>query len=357
MKKRNNKEDGIVLLELFAGVGGFHRGLEDAGHIIKKCYFSEIDKHAIANYKYNFPNAEYLGSVTDISGAGIQRPDIITFGWPCQDNSIAGKRKGHRPGTRSGLLFEAARLISILKPRLFIAENVKGLFSVNAGKDFYEAVRLLSYLDTDSPQYTVEMQLLNTSWLLPQNRERTYFVGHSGITGIKRIFPIGESDCGVNVGNTANETTTVKTISAGGHSGGQHSGMTLVFSDRGQSGETIMKEEIVGALSSRSGAGFDHAIIQQPICVAMRGRNPANPSDRTTGAPTEQRLEPNSPTLTSNIRRLTPIETERLQGYPDNFTAFGNYDGIIKPIPKTQRYKLVGNAVSVPIVQLIGNKI
>jgi len=194
----------IVLVELFSGIGGFAKGLTDAGFNITNHYFSEIDKHAIANYKYNYKNAEHIGSVLNVSGADIRAKHptdkiILTFGWPCQDNSIAGKRKGQRSGTRSGLLFEAVRIIDGLRPQHFIAENVKGLFSVNEGIDFYEAVRVLTYLNSDSPQYTVEMQLLNTSWLLPQNRERTYFVGHSIGTNSKRVFPITESDINTKI--------------------------------------------------------------------------------------------------------------------------------------------------------------
>lgn len=189
----------IVLIELFSGIGGFSQGISDAGFEITHHYFSEIDKHAIANFKYNFPDAEYIGSVKDVSGTELRNRHksehiIITFGWPCQDNSIAGKRKGQREGTRSGLLFEAVRIIDECKPQTFIAENVKGLYSVNEGYDFYEAIRFLTYLNSDSPQYTVEMQLLNTAWVIPQNRERTYFIGHLGTGGIKRVFPITESD-------------------------------------------------------------------------------------------------------------------------------------------------------------------
>ena len=185
----------IVLVELFSGIGGFAKGLTDAGFNITNHLFSEIDKYAIANYKYNFPNAEYIGSVVDVSGTSIRErfPNefiVVTFGFPCQDNSIAGKRKGTVRGTRSGLLFESGRICLESKCELFVAENVKGLYSVNGGEDFQEALRFLTYLDTDSPQYTVEQQLLNTSWLLPQNRERTYFVGHRFPQSNKRIFPI-----------------------------------------------------------------------------------------------------------------------------------------------------------------------
>jgi DNA (cytosine-5)-methyltransferase 1 len=221
----------IVLVELFSGIGGFAKGLTDAGFNITHHLFSEIDKYAIANYKYNFPNAEYIGSVVDVSGTYIRErfPNefiVVTFGFPCQDNSIAGKRKGTVRGTRSGLLFESGRICLESKCELFIAENVKGLYSVNNGEDFQEALRFLTYLDTDSPQYTVEQQLLNTSWLLPQNRERTYFVGHSRARSIKRIFPITENDCRIIEGS--GNTTTVRTLTGGGNSGGMHSSMTLL---------------------------------------------------------------------------------------------------------------------------------
>ena len=217
----------LVYLDGFSGYGGFHLALEQAGFKFKKVYFSEMDKHAIANYKYNYPNSIYAGLIQHIDRTTIPEGiDLFTFGWPCQDNSIAGKRKGHRPGTRSGLLFEAGRIISECKPQTFIAENVKGLFSVNSGNDFYEAIRFLTYLDTDSPQYTVEMQLLNTAWVLPQNRERTYFVGHIATGSIKRVFPITENDCRAIEG--AGNASTVRTLTGGGHSGGMHSSMTLL---------------------------------------------------------------------------------------------------------------------------------
>jgi DNA (cytosine-5)-methyltransferase 1 len=229
----------IVLIELFSGIGGFHEAFKRSGFNITKCYFSEIDKHAIANYKYNFPDAEYIGSVVDVSGTSIreQHPTetiVITFGFPCQDISIAGKRKGLESGTRSSLLFEAGRVIMEAKPKIFIAENVKGLSSVNEGRSIYEALRFLTYFNTDLPQYTVEMQLLNTAFLLPQNRERYYIVGYSGTERKQRVFPITENDCRAAkgsieaTGDRNNGGGVVNTITAGGHSGGMHSSMTLL---------------------------------------------------------------------------------------------------------------------------------
>jgi len=153
----------IELLELFSGIGGFAKGIEEAGYVIKKHQFSEIDKHAIANYKYNFKDAEYVGSVTDVRGEGIS-PDIITFGSPCQDFSLAGKQLGME-GQRSVLILEAIRIIRECKPPVFIWENVKGAFSSNDGADFWAILNAF----TNIGGYRLEWQLLNTSWFLPQN--------------------------------------------------------------------------------------------------------------------------------------------------------------------------------------------
>ena len=182
------KQD-LVLLDLFSGAGGFHMGLERAGFTFRKVYFSEIDKHAIANYKYNFPNAEYIGSVTDVRGGDLGRVDIITFGSPCQDFSLAGKRTGME-GERSVLITEAIRLISECRPSVFIWENVKGVFSSNGGADFWAILAAFANIGG----YRLEWQLLNTSWVLPQNRERIYLVGHLAGGSEPGVFPFRDSD-------------------------------------------------------------------------------------------------------------------------------------------------------------------
>lgn len=251
-------DNEIVHIDLFSGIGGFHQGLSDAGFKFTHHYFSEIDLNAIANYKYNFPNAKYIGSVSDVSGAEIRAKHptakiIITFGWPCQDNSIAGKRKGQRAGTRSGLLIEAGRIIAESKCELFIAENVKGLYSVNSGYDFYEAIKFLTHLDTDSPQYTVEMQLLNTSWVLPQNRERTYFVGYTGTGSVRRIFPITENDFGAIEG-ASNASTVNLNRGWAFRRDAQLNDFTACVNDRG----VIRDSEISTAIDANYHKGTDY---------------------------------------------------------------------------------------------------
>lgn len=353
--------NNINILELFSGIGGFTKGFIDAGHNINKHYFSEIDKHAIANYKYNFPHAEYIGSVTDVDGRNITRPNIITFGSPCQDFSLAGKRKGME-GQRSSLILHAIRLIGECRPDIFIWENVKGAYSSNSGADFWGIIQAFANIGG----YRLEWQLLNTSWFLPQNRERIYLIGHLAEGSGRNVFPITEADS---------------------------------LCDRRREDEKEVHANNRNAITQQArqyanwGGDF--------ICVAQRGRNPENPSNRTTGAHTEQRLEPNSqgttntltsvakdnlimvksntekgfeeakeglsPTIdqsagrwqsnTTNIRRLTEIECERLQGFPDNWTEYGDYDGVVKRIPKTQRYKMLGNAVTVDVVKAIAQRL
>lgn len=391
-------QQDLKIIELFSGIGGFSKGLADSGFNITEHYFAEIDKHAIANYKYNFPNAKHIGSVTDISGRDFTGIDIITFGSPCQDFSLAGKREG-MDGQRSVLILEAIRLVTELRPSVFIWENVKGAFSSNSGADFWGILQAFANIGG----YRLEWQLLNTKWFLPQNRERIYLVGHLAESkrSFGNVFPISEDNCGIN--ERSIQTRSIRTLTAGGNSGGLHSSMTLIKSFQGNDFINTMRSGGRGSLTDKH--SWDAIRIG-----AIRGRNPENPKSRESGLHTEQMLEINkegvSNTLTSvqkdnvvigikrdfkgevgfrkmkgnisptiqararedesgqpviqnenSIRRLTEIECERLQGFPDDWTKYGNYDGTIKEIPKTQRYKMLGNAVTVKVVEEIGKRL
>ncbi|MGV8130922.1 MAG: DNA cytosine methyltransferase [Candidatus Pacearchaeota archaeon] len=175
-------------LDLFSGIGGFRLGLESAGMVFDYEAHSEIDKAANSIYMKHFPKSEDLGDVRTIQTERLPAIDIITFGFPCQDLSVAGKRRG-LDGSRSGLFYEAIRIIQGCRPKTFIFENVKGLLSINNGRDFETVLRTI----TDIGLYDCEWQLLNTKWFLPQNRERIYFVGHLRGQGGFKVFPIGES--------------------------------------------------------------------------------------------------------------------------------------------------------------------
>tara|TARA_B100002003_G_scaffold236026_1_gene251605 strand:- start:105 stop:659 length:555 start_codon:yes stop_codon:yes gene_type:complete len=173
-------------LDLFSGIGGFSLGLKQAGFKFDKHYFSEVDKYAIEVYQKQFPEAIGLGAVESIKPEELPRIDLCTFGFPCQDISIAGKRAGLK-GSRSGLFFEATKIINVCKPSYFIFENVKGLFSSNNGECFKACLQEIADIGYDG-----QWQLLNTRWWLPQNRERIYFVGHIRGECRPKVFPIGE---------------------------------------------------------------------------------------------------------------------------------------------------------------------
>lgn len=339
----------MKIIDLFSGIGGFSLGFQRAGYQFTEHYFSEIDKHAIANYKYNFPHDKYIGDITSIHGGDFTDIDIITFGSPCQDFSLAGRREGLK-GTKSSLIAHAIALIAQLRPGIFIWENVKGAFSSNARADFWAIIQAFANIGG----YRLEWQLLNTSWLLPQNRERIYLIGHLGGKSIPGVFPIGKDDKlldrkarekgwrGRNFKTSLARTITARyskmgsydtyivpkvaaTLTGGGHSGGLHSDMTVI--------------QINPSTESNGRQPY-----QQNRIFDEKGISPAL-------------TRHNSNYAISRMRRLTEIECERLQGFPDNWTQYGDYNGTIKPIAKTQRYKLIGNAVTVDIVEFIAKKI
>jgi len=129
----------MILLDLFSGLGGFHIGLKAAGFEFEKVYYSEIEKYACQIYQKRFPGSIALGDIMKIKPETIQDVDIITAGFPCQDVSIAGKRKGLEHGgkqTRTGLFWEIIRLGRIIRPRIIFLENVTGLLSHNGGRTF-----------------------------------------------------------------------------------------------------------------------------------------------------------------------------------------------------------------------------
>ena len=362
----------MKIIDLFSGIGGFSLGFQRAGYQFTEHYFSEIDKHAIANYKYNFPNAKHIGNIKTIQPANLAGADIITLGSPCVDFSIAGRRAG-LAGTKSSLIKKAIALIAEIRPSVFIWENVKGTFSSNAGADFWAIIQAFANIGG----YRLEWQLLNTSWVLPQNRERIYLVGHLAGRSEPGVFPIREDDClpttktqsqfqaqlrgtlkangNMNADDTYIIPKVASTLTGGGHSEGLHSDMTVIQLNPStesngrqpyQQNRVYDERGISPALTRNNN---DFIIKQRP-----RGKNKG--ADLTI-CPTISSNAFQENNLLCGIRRLTEIECERLQGFPDNWTQYGTYKDKIKRISKTNRYKLIGNAVTVDIVELIAKRL
>tara|TARA_R110002051_G_scaffold149708_1_gene222240 strand:- start:21073 stop:22044 length:972 start_codon:yes stop_codon:yes gene_type:complete len=316
-------------LDLFSGIGGFSLGLKNAGISINNSYFSEIDKYAIQVYQNNFKESKYVGSVTDIRGEQLPKIDIITFGSPCQDFSLAGKRTGMQ-GNRSSLISEAIRLISECRPRFFIWENVKGTFSSNDSNDFWEIIKTFANIGG----YRLEWQLLNTSWFLPQHRERIYLVGILGKGSGKEVFPIRENNQKVN----ELQRQSINTLAT-------REPNSYIIKEK-----LIPQEKII--VKSATKVGYETATPGDAINLAFPG---STTKRGRVGKKQSQTLDTacNMGVYTDKIRRLTPLECERLQGFPDNWTQYGT-DGLISD---AQRYKMCGNAVTVDVVQAVGERI
>lgn len=164
----------IKLLSLFSGIGAFEKALENLGVDYKLVGFSEVDKYAIQSYCaiHGIDKKLNLGDVSKIENEKLPVADLITYGFPCQDISVAGLQKGIKEGTRSGLLYEAERIIEHVKPKYAIAENVKNLVGKNHKNDFDELLKRL-----DKYGYNNYWKVLNAKdYGSAQSRERVFVI-------------------------------------------------------------------------------------------------------------------------------------------------------------------------------------
>ena len=252
---------------------------------------SEIDKYANMVLRYRFKDVKNYGNIEKINYEELPNFDILIGGSPCQDISVAGKRAG-LTGLRSRLFFSYVALLKVKKPRYFIFENVKGLLSSNEGRDFAEVVNQFSEAGYDNIWWQV---LDATDVGIPQHRERVFVLGALGGSGIRKVF-LERKDEKKDIENRA----IIRTLTGGAHSGGLHSHMTGIHV-----------------------SGVTHG----------------------TGRQNGRRV---------NIRRLTPIECERLMGWLDNQTKYGIDDkGNAVELSDNQRYNLIGNGVVPQVVRAI----
>lgn len=316
----------IRYLSLFSGVGGFEIGIGEKGTCVG---YSEIDKYATQIYQSHFPTHKNYGDITKINENELPDFDLLCGGFPCQSFSIAGKRKGFAD-TRGTLFFDIARILQRKRPCVLLLENVKGLLSHDNGNTFKTIISTLTELG-----YDVQWQVLNSKdFGVPQNRERVYIVGHLRGTPRPEVFPITGSN-----GNHIQEITSAVPQAQRVYGSG---GISPTI-DIGQGGNRQPK--IIQKARGKNKGGI-HDTAPTLTGKSYQDNNHVAKTVRAGGRGSPHGSKQNWDTyeVEGAIRRLTPKECERLQGFPDDWT---------KDVSDTQRYKTLGNAVTTKTVQAI----
>lgn len=290
------KMNSVKYFSTFSGIGGFELGLERAAKragLSNKCVgHSEIDKFAENVYQKHFTGNKNYGDITKINAKELPDFDILVGGFPCQSYSSAGKQKG-LGDERGQLFYDLVRIIREKQPKVIVLENVPALLSNNRGHSFATILAELEKLGMYA-----EWQVCDSSHFgVPQTRKRLIIVGFLGKIPTQPIFPLHPTH------RTRLDEDT--------------------FISYSQTRDSIkLKDTANTIVASYSGLGN----FNQPAIL----------------------------TDDKQIRRLTPLECERLMGFPDNWTSIGA-DG--KPISDSQRYHQCGNAVCPNVIEAVFDKI
>ncbi len=306
----------MIILSLFDGIAGARQALKEL-NINCKYYASEVDKFAIQVSKANHPDIKQIGDVKEVKE--YSNINLLIGGSPCQDLSIANKERKGLQGERSGLFYEYLRILNEVKPKYFILENVNSM--AKAAKE-----------TITKELFNIEPVMINSALLTAQQRKRLYWVGKLVEGKYKQV----------KIEQPEDKKIYLKDIIEEG----------LVDRD---------KSYCIDANYFKGGnlkSYFEKNRRQLVFACAQRGRNIVNGKRKDVrGAKTEQRLETSysekSNCLTKVqkdsliledmiVRKLTPTECCRLQGFPDDYVSM---------VSKTQGYKAMGNGFTVPVIK------
>lgn len=318
----------ITFIDLFAGIGGFRLGMENAGY---KCVgSSEIDSHARSMYKKNF-NELPKGDITKLNPDDFPKFDVLCAGFPCQAFSICGLREGFNDETRGTLFFDICRILKEKKPHVFILENVGHLKHHDKGRTLEVILNNLIKLG-----YTVDYKVLNAkNFGVPQNRERIIIIGN--LKGYNFNFnklnmnPVNSMKPFLDSKNTFEILDKSQYTLINEYKKQKRSG--LIF--RGYLNKKIRKNGV------REGTHHLSRVHKQPNRIySAEGNHPTIPSTETAGRYWIYDEE--------IVRKLTIDECYRFMGFPDDFKKIG---------AKTKLYERVGNSICVPMVKSIADGI
>lgn len=358
---------------LFSGIGGFDLGFERAG--MRVAWQAECDARALRVLELQWPDVRRYEDVRE-TGRGCEPVDVVCGGFPCQDVSVAGRRAG-LAGERSGLWFEFHRVLEELRPGWVVVENVPGLLSSNRGRDFATVLRGLVQLG-----YSVVWRVLDAQYFgVPQRRRRVFIVGHLGDgraadvlferEGLPWDTPprreTGEDIAGCLESRTggggfpgtdgaiANHVVAacLQEPDAKGPDSDTKPGHLVVVTpyDMAQiTSKANRSNPQPGDPCAPLKAGFDVSAVAFETRIARNGRGapqsvcpPLKAESGKTGCGDSAPC-----VIYHGIRRLMPVECERLQGFPDGWTDSLSDSG---------RYRTLGNAVAVPVAEWIARRI
>ena len=369
----------MKFLDICSGIGGFRNGLEKAGH---KCVgYIEIDKYARKSYEemYDTKGEWTAFDIRDVRPEEIPKSDIWCFGFPCQDISVAGKQKG-LAGDRSGIFYDILKLLKSKRaedrPKWLLIENVKNLFSIDKGEGFTEVLSEIS-----EAGYDAEWHLINSKdHGVPQNRERVFIIGHLRGDSGRQILPLsGTSEQTGSKGQAEQKTNTLVNAYRQNKRiyGVDGIGRCLTSAEGGGIGNGVRTglyavpkiEKILGStqhFSVMDYVGISPTLAacdyKDPQKIAIPCLTPDRPNKRQNG---RRFKEPNDPMFTLTvqdrhgvliydddeyyIRRLTPKECFRLQGFTDEL-----FEKAKEVNSNSQLYKQAGNAVTVNVAYVLG---
>jgi len=366
---------------LFAGVGGFDMGFEKAGW---DCKFQvEWDRNCRNVLDRHWPDVEKWGDIRNVDGRFLPPVDCIIFGSPCQDLSLAGARKG-LSGERSGLFHEAVRIIKEMRdatngtyPRWTIWENVAGALSSNNGRDFGTVINEMAKAGAHLQEYAV---LDAQHFGIPQRRRRVFLASCFDPAIAKRcpdpLLPVRESLRGDSKKGKPKKQIASRTLTESFGEGGGivnaigasiYHKQTVVNQDV-NSGHLITEggilgSNIIGPLNTSDAKMISTQYVAENKCVVepylpyltfdtQFGSNANVFEDQTPTIKASQ--QPPSVTQSMRVRRLTPLECERLMGWPDDHTKH-TADGTIQA--DVHRYRQCGNGVATPVARWVAEQI
>ena len=309
---------------MFSGIGGFELGIKYAtNNEFENIGYSEIDKYAESIYRKNFPKHIGYGDATKINTEELPDFDFLVGGFPCQSFSISGRRLGF-DDTRGTLFFEIARVLRDKRPQYFLLENVRNLLSHDGGRTFKTILKVLADLG-----YYVEWEVYNSKdYGVPQRRERIFIKGYSGDGSTRQILPFRKN---------SRKSMELKPIQLNNHKKTYQDGRIYDFN-----GASI-------CLNARGNNGW-YQVSDTEYMPCSKNGDAFALTTRHRSMPLKKHQDNYVISAHNKARKLTPIECERLQGFPDNWTQYGVDNELISD---TQRYKCIGNAVTVNVIEHI----